>query len=160
MLYPGKNDLRCPVCLAEFNQAAMQAAGVKGCPNCHTTLQPVLIAHDGYIKINWQDLRVLAIYAQRWSITFDLTNGGNRDSLKALQNIINKLRAYEPKGGPPLVPPMDAVIINRTPGGGISIPMPERPPLVAIDEKTITLEALKPDPRTGLIPSPFYRRLQ
>jgi hypothetical protein len=159
MLFRGKNDLRCPVCLLEFNQAAMMAAGVKGCPGCTTALQPMKVSEDGYIKINWQELRTLAIYAQRWSITFDLKNGGNRDSLKALQNILAGLRKYEPIGGQPLVPPFDAVVIERNAEGGISIPGPEpqdgEPVKLQIVRNPDT--SLKPD-HTGFIPSPFYKR--
>lgn len=151
-LFKGKNDLRCPVCLFEFNLAAMMAAGVRGCPSCKTSLQPLKISEDGYIKVNWQDLRVLAIYAQRWSITFDLANGGNRDALKALQNIIANLKRFEPKGAQPLVPTFDAIMIERRgpelrmPSSGDNFEVVDFPPNV-----------WKPD-HTGMIPSPFFKK--
>lgn len=59
MTYQSNNDIRCPVCLAEFNATALLATNAKDCPNCHTLLYPMLIKHDGYVKLNWQDLRVL-----------------------------------------------------------------------------------------------------
>lgn len=146
-LFNGKNDLRCPVCLFEYQSAAMRAASIKGCPSCHTSLTPQLLREDGWVRVNWQDLRALAIYAQRWSITFDLSNSGNRDSLRALQNIFGKLRQYEPKGSQPLTPAMDAVVVRSTKD--------------ANGELTIEIESsiteLKAD-HTGLVPSPFYQR--
>ena len=156
-VFKGKNDLRCPVCLLEWNLAAMQAAGVIGCPSCHTKIQPLKISEDGYIKINWQDLRVLAIYAQRWSITFDLQNGGNRDALRALQNILNNLRNYQPRNAQPLTPPFDAIIVKGGPpmrGAPIDLFEGE----LVVDEFThVTADMLKPD-HTGMIPSPFFKK--
>jgi hypothetical protein len=147
------NDMRCPVCLLEFNSEEMKRAGVRGCAKCHTSIPPIYLAHDGYVKVNWQDLRVLAIYAQRWSIGFDLRNKGNQDALKALENIINHLRQYKPKNAAPIVPLVDVVRVrgdaehdvkNIPIQFNIHIPLPKR-------------YEWKPD-HTGFIPSPFYQK--
>ncbi len=54
--------------------------------------------HDGYIKVNWQEMRVLVIYAKRWAMAFDLANRTNQDAVKALNNIVLHLEQYQPKG--------------------------------------------------------------
>ena len=99
MTIQGKNDTRCPVCLAEFNREAVRVAGYKDCPHCHTVIPPMQIRDDGYVKMNWQDIRVLAIYAQRWAIRLDTTKKGNMHAMQALSNILGHLERYRPKDG-------------------------------------------------------------
>jgi hypothetical protein len=100
----GKKDIRCAVCLGEFFSEEMIEKKVDTCPTCGTTIKPVKISQDGYIKVNWQDVRVLAIYSQRWAKGFNLDTKGNVDSKIALDNIINKLKAYKPTDGGDLDP--------------------------------------------------------
>lgn len=138
-----KHDQRCPVCLSEFNSQEMRQAGFKSCPVCKTTLQPLTISHDGYIRINWQDMRVLAIYARRWSMGFDLTKKGNRDAIQALENIIANLSKYKPNMSEPIVPAVDAFIVGNMQAE------------YNLDNVPLNL---KPD-HTGMIPSPFYKRM-
>ena len=149
----GKNDIRCPVCLKEFESRVAFTPTQSSCPNCHTALLPLFIEHDGYFKANWQDLRVLAIYAKRWTAMFDMTNKGNQEAVIALNNIIRSLSKHQPKNAPPLVLDNDVVVI-----GNIQ-PVPQPPP----KQETIMLDEsetreLKPD-ETGMIPSPFKRKI-
>lgn len=104
-----RNDLRCPVCLCEYNFKALAHQGIKQCPSCKTVLQPLLKRHDGYIQVNWQDMRTLAIYALRWSKIFDMNKQGDKDAHKALHNIISNLARFQPQGAPQIVPEKDAV---------------------------------------------------
>ena len=144
----GDNDCRCAVCLAEFRAINYQKTNT--CPLCHTIVPPLQMAHDGYVKLNWQDLRVLAIYAQRWSTHFDLNKKGNQDALRALNNIIQSLRHYQPEGAPPIVPSTDVVILE----GSIRPKPPKKAsPEIGFDEKA----EIKPD-ANGNIPSPFYKK--
>lgn len=115
-----KPDVRCVVCEREYSLDAIRRAGIIGCPDCGTTLEPVYLAHDGYVRVNWQDLRMLAIFATRWSRRFDRSKRGNRDTLAALENIIEKLERYQPKNSRPLMgdnepdnPTITIVIENR-----------------------------------------------
>lgn len=149
-----KPDVRCPVCLKEFNQANLQHAGVKSCPFCKTSLQWLDIAHDGYIHINWQNLRVLAIYAQRWANMWDMSKPGNMHALQALENIFKHLAQYQPASSPPLLLQQDARIGNNTMVGKITITRKK----MALEESfdPITSERLKPD-ASGKILSPFFK---
>lgn len=135
------HDMRCPVCLSEWNQSDLMSAGIKTCPHCKTIIQPLKIEHDGYIFINWQDLRVLAIYSKRWASMFDMTQKGNQDAVQALENILEGIRRYQPTGTPQLTPPLDTVILHGAP---------------KLEEENI-LE-WKRD-ATGKIISPFFKRL-
>ena len=99
MTIQAKNDIRCAVCRAEYNSEALRKSRIKDCPHCHTLVPPLKMAHDGYFRANWQDIRVLATYAQRWAIRFDTDKKGNCDAIQALENIIRALDAYQPKGG-------------------------------------------------------------
>lgn len=126
-----KNDRRCPVCLHVFNAEAMMKLGKKGCPVCHTVLQPLETKYDGYIRINWQDIRTLAIYARRWSKIFDIKAAGDKDALAALQNIFNALSRFRPVGAQPLLPDKDIVAdtlrrVEVKEGGGMMIKQPEK----------------------------------
>lgn len=133
----GKFDRRCPVCRAEWNEKAIrEAGGGRVCPNpeCGTVIEPLNTDYDGYVRINWQDLRVLAIYARRWSMLFDMTRKPNQDAVKALFTIIEGLKKYQPKGAPPLVPNEDRIEVvngivqqqeNTRPGAGGDVVLDE-----------------------------------
>ncbi len=91
-----KSDIRCPVCNREYNAHELHIRKVMACPNCGTNQPAVHLAEDVWIKINWAELRVLAIYAQRWAATFDLNNGGNKLHVDTLKRIIQDLYAFRP----------------------------------------------------------------
>lgn len=92
------------VCLTEFSKAQLEGYNVPNCPICLTKIRPMKIANDGYMHFNWEEVRLLAIYAQRWAQRFDTSNKYNVEYLTALQNIINKVNQYQPKGAPTLDP--------------------------------------------------------
>lgn len=85
------------VCQSEFELAVLKERNEQTCPTCKTRMRPMRIANDGYIKINWEEIRLMAIYAQRWTEKFDKTNQGNMDYIKALNNIVSKIQLYQPK---------------------------------------------------------------
>ncbi len=99
-----QNNVRCAVCGSEFVEAEIRESGAKECPNCHTVVPFVFIQHDGYFKLNWQDLRLLAIYSQRWAMRFDQKNPVNVQYIKALENVIAQISLYQPKGAKDLNP--------------------------------------------------------
>lgn len=145
-----KNDMRCPVCQAEWNLEETMKAGNKSCPNCHTMLQPLKMIHDGYIKANWQDLRVLAIYARRWAAMFDDTPG-NQHAILALEVIIDNLKKHRPKDSLPLLPDNEVIFIGKVEGPK-ALPKPSE-----IEYDNTRAFTLKPDGE-GKIVSPFYRK--
>jgi len=100
------------------------------CPNCHTWVPPMKKSEDGYIKVNWQDIRVLAIYAQRWAATFPTENDDDKKAIVALNKIIAKIAQYRPPTGGDLDPALNA------------------PPV---------MEAIE-DRKIRGIPSPFFRK--
>ncbi len=116
-----KNEVRCAVCLKEF-----LLKKTKECPNCKTEIHPLLIKEDGYIKINWQDMRVLSTYAVRWATCFDLTKKGNADAAKALSNILVNIKNFRPTGAEKLVDENDKIVErnmeNQEKDGGIPSP--------------------------------------
>lgn len=87
----------------EFHLESVRKLGYKACPQCQTALPPVLLKNDGYIKANWQDMRMLAIFAKRWAAHFDTTKKGNRDAVVALDNICRRLESFRPGGAEPLL---------------------------------------------------------
>lgn len=97
------NDIRCHVCLQYFNLYEVQKSKVVGCPNCKTLVPPLQVINDGYIKINWQELRVLATYARRWAMTFSPDKKGNVDAVIALENTITGIAKFRPRNAAPLL---------------------------------------------------------
>lgn len=95
-----KNDIRCMVCRGEFILSVLKEKGLQTCPNCNTRIKPMRIVDDGYIKINWEDIRLIAIYAQRWADRFDTKNTSNMEYIKILSNIINIIQKYQPRNNP------------------------------------------------------------
>lgn len=130
-------ELMCQVCLHEYDVAHQKVLGV--CPFCGTKLEPMVNAQAGYIRIHWQQLRVLAIYAQRWTMHFDTGKRGNRDAVQALKNIINHLSQFRPRGAEPIVPPEEVQVqttlaktadapenLEREPDGSVKSPYFEK----------------------------------
>lgn len=103
-----KNDIRCSLCLKEFNKAEIAKMRVYDkCPNCGTGMHPVRIKDDMTFQANWQDLRILAIYSQR--LVHSLPNTPeNNEYRHQLENILRKLIRYQPidaNGFDPTPPP-------------------------------------------------------
>ena len=103
--------MRCPVCLALFDWQAQQENHTEGCPVCKTTLHPMMLVHDGYVQINWQEMRMLCTFANRWMAGFQNTKE-NQDTLKAFVNLLNRITKNQPPGVQPLVPNIDPVIVE------------------------------------------------
>ena len=108
-----KNDIRCPVCLKEFFHGDITEEG-KPCPNCKSRTGFEILEHDGYIKINWQQLRVLVAYSSRWLRQFDPNKQGNPDAVKAFNNLVERLKQYQPEGGLPIIVDEDEAKIDKT----------------------------------------------
>lgn len=63
---PERYGYRCARC--EYRPTVEEAnAGLTKCPRCETTAVPLADRHDVEVKINWQELRVLGIFAEQWA---------------------------------------------------------------------------------------------
>ena len=60
---------RCVRCRAEYT--ATELLGAKSCPTCGTQGLPMDPAHDVAPTINWHELRILAMWAERWALACD-----------------------------------------------------------------------------------------
>lgn len=102
-LRKNNNDIRCPVCYVEFNEWAIKQEGHKVCPNCKSTVTPLLKSQDGYVYVNWGQLRIMATYAKRWTTLIDIRKKGNWDMVQALDVFIKSLGFYKPNGALQLI---------------------------------------------------------
>lgn len=80
-----------------------EAQGMKKCARCESTVPMLVISQDGYVHVNWQDLRVLVTFARRWSKHFDMTRDHSYFTVMTLDRIINDLREYQPRGAKDLM---------------------------------------------------------
>jgi hypothetical protein len=142
-------DLRCGVCLFEYTLAEVK--GKRACPNCGNVLGFLQLSQDGYVRVNWHDLRILATYARRWTIHFDMTKAGNRFAVLALDNILESLEAFKPKGAKDLVEPAEEKKI-------IDDQERARTAYLTRPADAIAPELLFKKDATGQIPSPFFKR--
>lgn len=55
----------CTRCGSKFSYA--ETSGVSGCPKCGTRGIPCAAIDDVQVKINWHELRILVIWAERWA---------------------------------------------------------------------------------------------
>ena len=99
-----KRALRCIVCGSEMSS---EYSRQWKCPICGTIVAPAWIKHDMFLKLNWQDIRLLVLYSKSWSNILDRSDPVNNDADKALESIISKLRVYQPADGLPMVFPPD-----------------------------------------------------
>lgn len=98
------NDIRCPRCGWQGNMENVMIAKIGRCPNCGTTNPPLKLKWDGLIKTNWEDIRILCIYAQRFGATFDETILGNKTAIDILNRIVQDLARFQPPNAPNLDP--------------------------------------------------------
>lgn len=137
MLQKGQNnyDVQCYICSSQWNAEIVLSARVVGCPKCGTQIPPMRLYEFGYVHVNWQDIRVLAIYAQRWVETFRTDreqDKGNREAVITLNKIIEKLYKFKPPTGGNLDPDINHPVVKE-----------------AIEERKVR----------G-IPSPFFKKQQ
>lgn len=96
-----QKTVRCTRCAAEFCDA--EIAKASACPACGSKSVPCAIAHDVTPTINWHELRILVMWAERWEENFTST-GSERDlaSRGAVAAIAGRLMRFRPEGAPGL----------------------------------------------------------
>lgn len=100
------NDIRCPVCGWQGNHTIALELKLQRCPNCGSQQSPLKLSEDGFIKTNWQDIRILCIYAQRFCATFDEKHPANKIAIDTVKRIVGEMAQYQPKGNPANLDPM------------------------------------------------------
>lgn len=161
MLYLENNkNWRCPVCLREFAMA--EYYNKPACTVCGARNPLLYIPHDITLKLNWQDLRILAIYSVRFARMFANTDQDNYNR-KALENILEKINAYRPKHN---AIPLLAEIEAEDAAKRISEKMDQMPPPPA-QKKHVSLVEITESQRqdlinkkdeSGNVVSPFFRK--
>jgi len=88
---------RCTVCSAVFAQADVDALPEDQwgrCPRCGTKSLPCDPARDVDVRINWHELRILCMWAERWGLEAEgRGEGGATDVVYA---IAGRLKAQHP----------------------------------------------------------------
>lgn len=82
-------DIRCLNCSSEFTYA--ETEGVNRCPKCATTTLPGIIKYDVDLKINWQELRILVMWASNYAKTL------GTDAQFTMACIADRLRKLRPE---------------------------------------------------------------
>jgi DNA-directed RNA polymerase subunit RPC12/RpoP len=98
---PRPKAYRCAVCLHEYDPIEIKPG--RPCPHCKSEIPMLLGCEDGYVHVNWQDLRVLADYASRFSDRFNIDERADLDKAQQLENILHKLSHYQPRGSKPIL---------------------------------------------------------
>lgn len=62
------NKLRCIDCGFEVTEKEAEEKKLTCCPNCNSASIPMSSANDIELKINWQELRILVIWAERFAV--------------------------------------------------------------------------------------------
>lgn len=81
---------RCVICDFEVESTE----GLKGCPKCGTTSIPCDPAEDVTVKINWHELRILGLWAERWA---DANPDAKPNMRQLVISITRRLEVQEPK---------------------------------------------------------------
>lgn len=90
--------IRCTDCRAEFSEA--DTRGAAACPACGSRSIPMSIAEDVTVRINWHELRILTIWAERWAGQHAATNPEMGVTLRA---VVEALEVQRPEGFAPLM---------------------------------------------------------
>lgn len=84
----GKGIFYCALCGYEITPEE-NTQELVSCPGCGDTIHmPYDRAHDVTVKINWQELRILVIWAERWAASVQKEHP---DMLKVLYKISDSL---------------------------------------------------------------------
>jgi len=83
--------VRCVICQAEFTDEEIENATC--CPACGDTGVPCAVKDDVQLKINWHELRILSMWAERWALHIEKEHMG---ALVTLDCIVQRLQKQYP----------------------------------------------------------------
>lgn len=91
---------RCAVCQHSIEQ--WERRGKIGCPKCGTMRELLLVAEDGFVRVNWQDLRLIIELAyktvDRTSMHMIKEKREVRDEIIAFEQVVRNLTRFQPRG--------------------------------------------------------------
>lgn len=87
-------SVRCTRCRSEFTDAQIQHA--KACPKCGTRGVPMSVAQDVTIKVNWHELRILTMWAERWADQVAKNDDALPDAQAVVPAIARAIQAQHP----------------------------------------------------------------
>lgn len=73
--------------------------GLNACPNCGSTSKPCGDADQVTISVNWHELRVLCIWAERWAIEKVEPSGDTGGGRGVVYAIADRIAAQNPGRG-------------------------------------------------------------
>jgi len=93
-------NFRCIRC--EYRPKDGEAEGLTQCPQCGTRATPLADSEDVTIEINWHELRILGIFAERWAqeIKDEEQGGSANSSQRTVAIICGRLQAQHPDRAP------------------------------------------------------------
>ena len=84
--------IRCTICNFEI----ADSAGLNVCPKCGTMSLPMDSADDLSVRINWHELRILAIWAEFHADAHESESKPNQSMRQAVYSIVRRLEVQHP----------------------------------------------------------------
>lgn len=85
---PEPKHARCIHCRSEFTKAEIE--NISACPTCGTRTPPCSVSDDVDLKINWHELRILTMWAERWAQRIGQEYPDTLQTLKAITRSLEK----------------------------------------------------------------------
>lgn len=89
---------RCVRCNESFTES--QIKGARACPKCGDPGSPMSPGQDVEVKINWHELRILCIWAERYADTIAGKEDVKSDIVKTVWAIVGRLQEQYPSFTP------------------------------------------------------------
>lgn len=86
------NPVRCSVCDGLFTWD--EALAVRACPRCSSTAAPEAPGFDFVVRMNWEEARLLALFAHSWATQAKLPSVSH----VRLERAFRKFRRVRPEG--------------------------------------------------------------
>ena len=80
---------RCILCPFEVDESEL-TDDITCCPGCGTKYIPLSEKYDVDIKINWQELRTLVIWAERWAAEYNQSDPEMTNCVRACADRLGK----------------------------------------------------------------------
>lgn len=89
---------RCLICNEEFTQEELK--GASSCPKCENHGVPASPKEDVTIKINWHELRILAIWAENWARQIEKNGDVTTHPILTVNCIARRIQKQHPDKTP------------------------------------------------------------
>lgn len=89
-------EARCILCGMEVQDCT----GLEACPNCNSKSRPLDPKDDVSVNINWHELRVLAMWSERWAIGAVEKDPSSMSGRGLIYAIVERLQKQHPELSP------------------------------------------------------------